>query len=498
MRRAPVLAALLCGVLAPAAHAGTPFTIGEGQDPHHIVDAGGTAHVVWNNDASQIFYCQVPRGATACASGPTVIDVGLEYGADGTFLVAGGGGTLHWVMPHYVNGRTYVWTSSDNGATWGPRTQVYDFGGGTDHTEPFLGPQSGQVTFAAWNLNPQVWAASLDGSESAVTARSTHTGGGGYDMAVGPAPDGAIVAVTNDLANASFFRMEPGRDPSDQSAWGGASPVGAGKDTRVAGGPGGLYLLSSVPHPDGGHHQEVRRWTGAGFSPPHVFDEAGFINDVHVGPSGAVAAIWRRNDSPNRLRMVTSTDGGATYAMSTIAIDDVVMDSMDVALAPDGQGWASYKGGSGSTGARVQIRVVETTPVAEAGAGVPAGSGTDGTVSPNPPSIRRRTANVGGAELRLDVPGTCIPRSAPRFRARLSVRRFPRRGTFVNVRRVDFLVGARRVRRDRRAPFVQTITIRNPVAGRTYTLRTRAFIERKRKRRLQRRAIGARVTVCGG
>jgi hypothetical protein len=76
------------------------------------------------------------------------------------------------------------------------------------------------------------------------------------------------------------------------------------------------------------------------------------------------------------------------------------------------------------------------------------------------------------------------------------VRRFPRRGTFVNVRKVDFRVGRRRVKRDRKAPFVQTITVPNPVAGRTYTLRTRAFIKRKRKRKLQRRALSARITVC--
>jgi hypothetical protein len=232
-----------------------------------------------------------------------------------------------------------------------------------------------------------------------------------------------------------------------------------------------------------------------------VIDETGYVNDIHSGPAG-VAAIWRENDSPNRLRMMLSTDAGATFGLSTIARDDAIMDSMDVALAPDNQGWVVYKGNAGSTGARVQIRMVETTPVAEAGAPSPSsGSGTaspPGIVSPNPPSIRRRTANVGGAQLRLDVPGNCIPivGGRSRFSARLSVRRFPRRGTFVNIRRVDFLVNRRVARRDRRAPFVQFIVIRNAVPGRTYTLRTRAYIKRKRKRRLQRRFVSARITTC--
>lgn len=492
MRRSLLLAALLCMALAPAAHAGTPFTVGEGRAPHLIVDGAGTAHVVWNNEASQIFYCQVPRGATACAAPPTVLDVGLEYGAAATYLVPGGGGTLYWVMPHYVNGETYVWTSTDNGATWGPRSKLYDFGGGTDSTEPVLGPRAGEITFAAWNTSPTVWGAALDAGESAKDDRSTLSGGGGYDLMVAPTGDGGLVGVTNDLANASFFRMAPGADPSDQGAWSGANPIGPGRDTRLAGGPGGAYMLATVPHGDGGAHQEIRKWTGSGFSPPFSIPEYGYINDIHVGPSGAVAAIFRVNGG-HRLRMATSTDGGGNYALSTIAIDDVVMDSMDVALAPDDRGWATYTGGGGSSGARVQIRVVETTPVAEAPAD---GSGGGGMVSPDPPSILRRTRTVGGAQLLFEVPGNCVPQTG-RLAVRLSVRRFPRRGTFVNVKRVKFYVGKRLRKKDRRAPFVQTITIPNPVAGRTYRVRAKAFVKRKRTRRLQRVAVAAPVTVCG-
>lgn len=495
MRRALLLAVLVCGVLTPVAHAGIPFTVGEGQDPHLVVDGGGTAHVVWTTD-TQIFYCQVPRGASACSAPPRTLDVGLEYGADSSFLLSGGGSTLYIVMPHYVNGRTYMWTSTDNGASWGPRTQIYKFGGGTDATEPVLGPQSGQLSVATWNPSSRAYGAALDGSEAETEATASLSNGGSsqYDLQVAPTGDGGLVAVSNDLASSFFFRMAPGSDPSDPAAWSGANPIGPGNTTRVAGGPGGAYVLATVPEAGGSAHQEIRKWTGSGFSAPFAIPEYGYINDIHVAPSGAVAAIFRENDDPNRLRMALSTDAGANYGLSTIAREDVVMDNMDIALAPDNQGWAVYEGGGGSTGARVLIRVVDTTPVAD-----PASPGTSsdpGMVSPDPPSLRRVARDVRGAQLRLDVPGNCISPSTGRFQARLSVRRFPRRGTFVNVRRVDFYVGLRRVKRDRRAPFVQTITIRNPVAGRTYRLRTRAYIKRKRNRRLQRVTIAARVTVC--
>ncbi|HEX8207171.1 MAG TPA: hypothetical protein VF587_14005 [Solirubrobacteraceae bacterium] len=480
MRRALLLAALVCGALAPAAHAGTPFTIGEGQDPHLVVDPNGMAHVVWNDDQF-VHYCQAPRGATACTN-QRDLPLELEYGGDSSYLVAEGS-LLHIVLPHYVNGDTYVWTSTDNGATWGSKTKLYDFGGGTDSTEPLLGPKSGELTMAAWNTSATVWGAALDGGESAETAHATLAGGEGFDAMIAPTEDGGLVAVTNDLTNASFFRMTPGTDPSDQASWSGPSVIGAGKDTRLAGGPGGVYLLSTVPEPSGGAHQEVRKWTGSGFGAPFVIGESGYINDIHVAPSGAVAAIYRRNDTPNRLRMAFSTNGGSSFGLFTIAIDDVVMDSMDVALASDNQGWATYEGGAGSSGSKVQIRLVDTQVVQEE------------AVSDNPPSIQRVTSDVGGAQLLLDLPGNCIPANG-KFQAQLKVRRFPRRGTFVNVKKVDFLIGRKRVKRDKKAPFVQTITVPSPVAGKTYTLRTKAFIKRKGKRKLQRKALKAKITIC--
>ena len=72
MRRSAgaVLATLL---LAGSAHA-APFTLSmadEGEKPGVAVSADGTGHFAWSKrvfgGADQIVYCQVPRGATACA-----------------------------------------------------------------------------------------------------------------------------------------------------------------------------------------------------------------------------------------------------------------------------------------------------------------------------------------------------------------------------------------------------------------------------------------------
>ena len=49
-----------------------PLTIGTGEDPSLLVDAAGTAHIVWNQpvagNADELHYCRLPRGARACTN----------------------------------------------------------------------------------------------------------------------------------------------------------------------------------------------------------------------------------------------------------------------------------------------------------------------------------------------------------------------------------------------------------------------------------------------
>src|SRR5436190_21350899 len=47
-----------------------PIQLGVGEKPQVLVDAAGTAHIIWNegrgNDADAIHYCRLKRGATQC------------------------------------------------------------------------------------------------------------------------------------------------------------------------------------------------------------------------------------------------------------------------------------------------------------------------------------------------------------------------------------------------------------------------------------------------
>jgi len=112
------------------------------------------------------------------------------------------------------------------------------------------------------------------------------------------------------------------------------------------------------------------------------------------------------------------------------------------------------------------------------------------------PPTRTASAAIPGAIVRLSVPAGCVRRGGS-FRATLGWKRVKKKGSvFVKVRRTDFLVDGRRVRIDRRAPFVARLKIPySAVAGSTLTVRARAYIK-VRRGKSPKKSIRATVRVC--
>ena len=476
-----VLTIALLSAAAPA-HAGTPFTVGEGTQPHLIVDAAnGTAHVVWANDTTKkITYCRIPRRGTTCEA-RTDLDADIGgLGPDAPFLLRDGS-LLRLIVPKYAADRVVMWTSADNGATWGASQQVYAYANATDATEPILGPQPGSFTVAAFNPVSAVFGVALDGSESAKTDHAELPGAYGYDLQVAPTTDGGLVAVANDLMNTVYWRMTPGAEPSATASWTGPAAITVGEDSRVAGGPGGTYVLYSAGTPSN-PRAEVRRWDGNGWGTPVALaNELPYINDIAVGPSGAVAAIWRRNDSPNRLRLGLSTNSGTSFALTTIVREDGVMDDMDIAIANDNEGFAVFEGPA--NGATSPIRVASTDPLSE----------------PSSNKQLKKSATVPGGRLDLFVPATCVSGTSP-VKAKLAFKRIRKKAgkvVVLNVKRVDFYVGTKRVKRDGVKPFVQQLKIAQPQPGRRYKLTARATLRLKgSKKKTAAKRVTASVAVC--
>src|SRR4051794_6963785 len=211
MRRVLAVIALL--LAAPAAHAGTRFSLGPGKVPHVLVEpAGGTAHVVWL-DGKQTKECNVPRGATSCA--PQVVDMGYPADSepDRPWLLRAPDGTLYIYVARYVANDAWLARSTDGGATWQTGIQVYKASTagivGTDITEPVLFPD-GEVTIASFNGGGNVFAARLDGSEAdgGPVAQLAGAGGFKYDLQVVPTAGGGMLAVAHD-GPGSFWAMAP-------------------------------------------------------------------------------------------------------------------------------------------------------------------------------------------------------------------------------------------------------------------------------------------------
>ena len=511
---------LAAACLAPAAaQAGEPFTVGEGSNPHLLTHADGNAQIVWADDvADKVHFCAIPRGERECFLSRTLDAPFAGLGPDRPFLVRGAGATLHIAMAHHSLDQTWLWTSANGGNTWSGPTKIYSSGEGTGAEEPMLTSTGLEILFPNWNPGQGVWAAKTDASENAGTAVAELPDGGngelGTNLQVASTGGVSVVATAEDGENVHMWRHQAG-DWSSEANWSLAPTlVGAGDTSRLAGGQGGPYLMTTVGAP-GDRHVEMRRWTGTQFGvATKVADEEGYINDVTVSPSGGVGAIWRRNDSPNRLRFALSTNTGATWAVSTIALEDVVMRGMDVALANDNQGWAVYEGrNSAQTAAKREIRVATTEPVAEpqkpaTPATTPATPPQTTPTTPPPPrtngtkpvekstsAFRRITSSVRGATLELSVPTQCIPAGKP-FTVRLGWQKQKRKGNlFVKVSQARFFIGKTKLKTDRSAPFSQTLTIPQPVRGREYRLRTQAVIK-VRRGRSPKKSVFATLRVC--
>src|SRR3954452_16315667 len=68
----------------------TPINVGTGEKPSVLVDAAGTAHIVWNeprgDDADAVGYCRLKRGASVCEVRKDLVPTGPDDGRGGALF----------------------------------------------------------------------------------------------------------------------------------------------------------------------------------------------------------------------------------------------------------------------------------------------------------------------------------------------------------------------------------------------------------------------------
>jgi hypothetical protein len=485
----PILVAACA--LAPAAHAGTRFSIGQGNAPHVVVEPStGTAHVVWQvNDTTM--ECNVPRGATSCT--PQTVNMGLppaKPNADKPWILRAADGTLYIYMARYVWNDAYLSRSTDGGVTWSTGIPVYKpspgSGGiaGTYINEPVLSP-AGEITIASFNGGGNVFAARLDGAEAGggpVAALQDFINRYKYDIQVVPTADGGMVAVANDVgAAAAFWLMTPGADPSLDSSWGAPAQLAPVVDeSRVASGSSGAYALTVEP---GGafRHVLIRKLGAGGFGTPvEAESQQGYITDLTEGPSGTVAGAWRTNgsDPSNRLRFSTSSDGSA-FDTVTIARGSEVFDDLDVSIAADNRGFAVWEDAAGG------VSMASTDPIVDANA--PPGTGIMTLELPN--GTFTLDGRPGGAKSCVNPGGKTT--------VRLGFTRKKKKGNvWVKVFRVDFSQDGKLLKKVTKPPFKRTIKVKaTQPKGSFIEVRARAFIK-VHHGKTPKKSVRVRIPVC--
>ena len=476
---------------APGASAASQFTFAIGSDPDLAVDDAGTAHLVWFDVSPGVHqgtvdYCQIPRGATACANIQT-LETGTPAARPHVLLVAPNEVIVD-LGTDYDSGSglaNLVRISFDGGATFGPSHAIAVPQGPGSATGPgpdgdmVYGPgdslsyTNGIATYGTFFTN-----ASLGGGvepDFATLSQSSQA-----DATVGLF-NGSPVVVVDDFTNIVWYAYKGTGDLNDEANWTSAQVVESGSasnsldDVKLAGGPGGLFLM----YQHGGSLERqyvVRQFTGAGFGPAVGVSDVGdpIFGDLSEDGSGRLHAIWVDNaTNPNPLRWAASTAGGGAWGTpQTITVaGDAVFPLTNVAAAPDGLGFAAWESGQGGpNGAASELRAVPL---------VPSGSSADPCQPPTClPAGGKPTEDVGDKHIGLE---TSVPScGSDEVTARLRLRH--RKGKAkVKVKKVIFRLDGGKKIVDKKPPYAQTLHLADttPASLHTLTVKAKTTIRKK-------------------
>jgi hypothetical protein len=477
-RLLPVLAATAALALPAAAHAGKPYVIGNVNGAKPTVTAGdGVFHVVWNDEASNVFhYCKVLATKAGCAGGKVLAfnDAadGGSTGAPGKAWVVRGydNQTLYLVHAQYVSGDTYVWTSTDAGGSFTGPVKVW--GGvngvnGTDSERPLLVPATNTIAFPTTNTGLFAYDAPIDGSGAASEAKANLDQSGlgirSYGLGLATIAGGGTLATADDLANVYSWSKADAAPFADAGSWGPPKLVGPGTDSTLAG-DGGQNYLGYTTGSGGTRRFEIRKATGTSFGAPKVIvKEPGYQARMTVAPGGGAGAVWR--DNGTGLRYASTDDGGKTFVSRLVTNSDEIYPDLEVARDDDGHGLAVWT----RNGA---VAAADLTEVHD----------------PTAPQ-KSTTRSKRGTTLGLNVPGSCV---VPGKSYRITVGGQGRN----KVVKVVFRFGGQSAT-DTKKPWAETFKVpSSSKPGATIKVSANSSVEKKGAD--FKLLISSSVTVCGG
>ena len=373
------------GVSAPdTAGKGPILDMGRGEEPSLAIDDKGTAHLVWETPhagrtGGDVVYCQLPRGAKACAVKRRFIVDALNA----PVILRDRAGTLRVVVPYngvlQIGGGTLIMSSSDNGANWSNAFVPVNTGIFQGSVVDATLSQNGRVLYAIFgDFAPgdkdQTFAAI--GLDRPILNREEYpgriappTGNDAKDKAnlvysarsVATLPDGRIVLAGFDTrvdkgTPRAAMRVVADADDNPVSApW---TPIRSGEVHKVASSPRSASILTSSGCVKGVEVAPVR---GLRLGPPRPVGSERFLacnspsDDLFVDTAGGRHVVFPSDHdgcqgtgpyAENRTCLIyrRARPGGDFGPKTTIAaLKGPLFSGVKVVAAPDGGGWIAWR-----------------------------------------------------------------------------------------------------------------------------------------------------------
>lgn len=471
---------------------------------HVAIDAAGNAYVAWVSEgpgtaADVPKFCKIaPGGGCAPTNLPIPGATSLSDSPSGAIPVLGAGGTVYVVAPRYARDDVIIWTSTNGGASFGAGAERDFYSGKTEPTDVFL--QGSNFLIGAYN--------------SGLGFSTADLGGGGGELSFANPGDGGVASSSMGLAGTSpvmaywnisdppypllYYRYKGSGSLNAEANWEGPLPITNGYEPGLAGGPGGLFLVSKDYA--GGQYPtaiNVRRYEGTSFGPPKnlAVDSA---TDLFVGgaiaQSGSgnrLAVAWpgtRAADGARVMRLFSSTDNGASFSESHVAnVGDAygLNANADLALGDGGNGWIVWTDNTG-------LRIADLNPVV-------------GPPDPVPPIYKGKTKEVtkkaGDFLITLRLPKSCL-QSRQRFFMGVGKRKrrqlSKKLGGQLRFTKVVFIYDGKKLKVKKKKPFRYLVDPGPLAPGSVHVAKAKvtATLTKGEKKRKVKRVLKGTVKAC--